>query len=409
MKGIMSVLFSAVFIFNGGALISQSGKIIGLEALSQMRKRQTFQKNQQSIKSKSDTDFRADLTVTTDIDVSVINLLNNTKSYTVLAGETKSIPLKKGLNTLKINPLDGGEGSRTESINAEENSSTQSLKLEIRKEREAKAAKRLEAEKATKAALIEAQTRLIAEIRKSMVFVKANSYFMGCPVQNPALSSYCNNTWTPSHPVAVGDFYLSRYEVTQKQWRIIMGESFSSDCDDCPAREVSYEKVQTFIKTLNAKSGLNFRLPTEAEWEYAAREGGKPILFGNGKNTADPNEINIGRVDPSFIASGVATGSKTTSSLAPVGSFQPNALGFYDMSGNVNEMCSDWYSESYYEKSPFINPQGPSIPDKEESMKVVIRGGSWNEGIKNAMVHDRRSIHVKQAYDFVGFRLARDL
>ena len=188
-----------------------------------------------------------------------------------------------------------------------------------------------------------------------------------------------------------------------------MGESFSSDCDDCPAREVSYEKVQTFIKTLNAKSGLNFRLPTEAEWEYAAREGGKPILFGNGKNTADPNEINIGRVDPSFIASGVATGSKTTSSLAPVGSFQPNALGFYDMSGNVNEMCSDWYSESYYEKSPFINPQGPSIPDKEESMKVVIRGGSWNEGIKNAMVHDRRSIHVKQAYDFVGFRLARDL
>ena len=396
MKNVVLFLFISTFVFNGELLISQTSDLSGLNNMSKyLKKRQTFQKTQQSIKSKSDTDFRADLNVTTDIDVSVTNSSN---SYSILAGETKNIPLKKGLNTLKINPLDGGEGSRIESIHAEENSSTQSLKLEIQKVREANAAKRLEAE-----------TRLIAEIRKNMVFVKANSYFMGCPVQNPALSSYCNNTWTPSHPVAVGDFYLSSYEVTQKQWRIIMGESFSSDCDDCPAREVSYEKVQTFIKTLNAKSGLNFRLPTEAEWEYAAREGGKPILFGNGKNTADPNEINIGRVDPSFIASGVATGSKTTSSLAPVGSFQPNALGFYDMSGNVNEMCSDWYSEFYYEKSPFINPRGPSIPDKEENMKVVFRGGSWNEGIKNAMVHDRRSIHVKLASDLVGFRLARDL
>ncbi len=193
----------------------------------------------------------------------------------------------------------------------------------------------------------------------------------------------------PAHEVCVDDYYIGKFEVTQGQWRTIRGNNPSSfsDCgDNCPVEEVSWNDIQDYIRILNQRTGKTYRLPTEAEWEYAARSGGKSEKYsgGNDLDSVAWYESNAG------------------SQTHPVGQKQPNGLGIYDMSGNVWEWCQDWYDENYYKSNPKDNPQGPSSGSVR-----VLRGGSWGyhatysrAAFRSWFTPDLRSYNV-------GFRLAR--
>jgi formylglycine-generating enzyme required for sulfatase activity len=193
----------------------------------------------------------------------------------------------------------------------------------------------------------------------------------------------------PVHEVCVDDFYIGKYEVTQGQWRTIRGNnhSYFSNCgDNCPVEQVSWNDIQDYIRILNQQTGKTYRLPTEAEWEYAARSGGKSEKYSGGNN-----------VD-SVAWYKANAGSQTH----PVGRKQPNGLGIYDMSGNVWEWCNDIYDEHYYRNSPRDNPRGPS----SGSLRV-LRGGPWGRSADYARAADRNWNDPVDGVDFHGFRLVR--
>ncbi|MEZ4919364.1 MAG: SUMF1/EgtB/PvdO family nonheme iron enzyme [Saprospiraceae bacterium] len=233
-----------------------------------------------------------------------------------------------------------------------------------------------------------------------LVLVRGGTFTMGCTSEQQD----CFINEKPAHIVTVDDFYIGRYEVTQKLWTDIMGKnpSLFRNCDDCPVENVSWNDVQDFLKKLNAKyPGQNYRLPTEAEWEYAARGGGKQMLFGNGKNVANPDEINFDA--SSDYKKSYSTSGTYRQKTVPVGSLNsPNTLGLYDMSGNVAEWCSDWYGDDYYKNSPTSNPTGPAT-----GADRVIRGGSWGLSPRNCRVTNRLNCIPDAIYGFIGFRLAR--
>ncbi len=237
-------------------------------------------------------------------------------------------------------------------------------------------------------------------VTDNMVLIPGGTFQMGSPTTEADRGS--DET---QHAVTLTDYYIGKYEVTQKLWRDIMETepSYFKNCDQCPVEQVSWEDVQEFLKKLNAKyPGRNYRLPTEAEWEYAARERGKAVLFGNGKNILDPKEVNF-NASTSYKKPYSVVGEyrqKTT----PVGSFAPNALGLYDMSGNVWEWCSDWYGSDYYKNSPTNNPTGPSSGSYR-----VFRGGSWNDDPQGCRAADRSDYTPGNRNDDLGFRLARTL
>jgi formylglycine-generating enzyme required for sulfatase activity len=184
-------------------------------------------------------------------------------------------------------------------------------------------------------------------------FVKGGCYQMGDALGEGAADE------KPAHEVCVTDFYLSIHEVTQHQWEQVMGNnpSFHKECgSDCPVDFVSWTDVQDFIAKVNATSGKKYRLPTEAEWEYAARSGGKQERWSGTNDGAALGDY--------------AWFAKNAEPVTyPVGLKKPNALGLHDMTGNILEWCQDWYDPSYYAASPKIDPQGPAAGSKR-----VMRG-----------------------------------
>jgi len=214
-----------------------------------------------------------------------------------------------------------------------------------------------------------------------MVFVEGGTFLMG--------SKKGSGDEKPPHFVKLDDFYIGKYEVTQEEWLEIMGnnpsvfEGFMS----CPVERVNFQDIQFFINKLNKKTGKNYRLPTEAEWEYAARGGSnsKNYLYSGGN---EPD----------------AAGWMKKNSLEkthPVGSKQPNELGIYDMSGNVIEWCSDWYKGSFYKtEGTQINPVGP-YKGKER----VLRGGSFKHDAGMLRNTSRFDLREGSRYSDVGFRL----
>jgi len=188
---------------------------------------------------------------------------------------------------------------------------------------------------------------------------------------------------------------MSKYEVTQAQWVAVMGSNPSEfkGCDNCPVEQVNWNDIQEFLRKLNALTGKNYRLPTEAEWEYACRAGtSTPFSTGNNLSTAQAN------YNGDYPYNGNAKGvfrQKTT----PVGSFSPNAWSLYDMHGNVFEWCSDWYGD--YPTAAQTNPKGSST-----GTQLALRGSSWFHFAKGCRSAYRGYAAPTFRYNFIGFRLA---
>ena len=226
----------------------------------------------------------------------------------------------------------------------------------------------------------------------------------------------------PAHTVKIKDFSLGAYEVTQKQWEDVMDNNPSLyNCGECPVTNVSWDDVQKFIEKLNSKTGKHYRLPTEAEWEYAARGGNNEVLVTKRDIIArgGVNEFLIGDKDKKLREkdktgdkySGKKTAPQTVAwfdrnsedHVHPIGRKKPNDLNIYDMSGNVEEWCNDFYATSYGSRSNTENPQGPA-----GGKSHVVRGGSWSSSKEDLSIVRRAAYLPGTKTNSLGFRLAED-
>ena len=232
----------------------------------------------------------------------------------------------------------------------------------------------------------------------NMVKVETGTFYMGA--QKDSVEYYCYDEEAtslegPVHEVTVSEFYINKYEVTQLLWEAIMGETPNDENDmqwedefgkgdNYPAYRISYDEVETFIGKLNEYTGLRFSLPTEAQWEYAAK-GGKNTYY----------ELYAG----SYNVLEVAWIDSNSDKCSEVGKKDANGLGLYDMSGNVWEMCQDWYYD--YTEEAVTDPVG----EEYNQGYKVFRGGSWNTNAQQARVtaRYRQGIHYRD-YN-TGFRL----
>ncbi|MBU6367983.1 MAG: formylglycine-generating enzyme family protein [Gemmatimonadetes bacterium] len=206
-----------------------------------------------------------------------------------------------------------------------------------------------------------------------------------------------NENERPVRTVTVSNFRIQKSEVTRRQWQAVMGASWTNPgaagCNDldCPVSGVSYAEVTAFLSRLNDQiPGLNFRLPTEAEWEYAARAGGTGD-YGNRTATS------AGTLDEMGWWSGNSAGR-----ARPVGSKTiTNHFGLYDMTGNVDEWVSDWLA--FYDPAALNNPTGPS-----SGTARILRGGSWGSSAFASRVSFRYWVPATEAPVSGGFRLVRN-
>jgi sulfatase modifying factor 1 len=217
-----------------------------------------------------------------------------------------------------------------------------------------------------------------------MVLVKGGTFTMGGydgpktgGAQASAAAAEC------PHEVTLGDFWIGKYEVTQADWISVMGNnpSYFQEDPQCPVEQVSWDDLQEFVRRLNATGGMKYRLPTEEEWEFAARGGllKKECRF-SGSNL--PLEVAWARQN---------SGNKTH----PVGALGPNELGICDMSGNVWEWCSS-FQVSY-----------PCDPAGKKLEVRVLRGGSYASSLDNVRVKDRNGRRASLRLSTLGFRLAK--
>lgn len=218
-----------------------------------------------------------------------------------------------------------------------------------------------------------------------MVFVTGGSFTMGCTFEQ---GSDCNTDEKPSHTVKLTGFAIAKYEVTQSLWKQVMGNNPSRfKGDSLPVENVTWDEVQIFLQRLNAQTGKNYRLPTEAEWEYAARGGqqSRQTQYAGGVNLEDVAWCNL----------------NSENQTHPVGTKQPNELGLYDMSGNVWEWCSDYYGS--YSSENATNPKGPA-----KGSSRVLRGGCYASISAQERVSVRKSFYQGGKDYMTGFRLAMD-
>ncbi|MFN2364958.1 MAG: formylglycine-generating enzyme family protein [Desulfurivibrionaceae bacterium] len=188
----------------------------------------------------------------------------------------------------------------------------------------------------------------------------------------------------PQHQVCVDGFWMARQETTRLQWQQLMATApFLADLpDNHPATNISWLMAMDFIVVLNGIANENFRLPTEAEMEYAIRAGSQtPFHTGKTISTEHANYNGIHTYD---------SGQKGTylQKTSPVGSYPANRFGLFDMHGNVWEWCSDWYAKNYYEESPVDNPRGP-----ETAKSKIMRGGSWFTAPRSVRSANRRGLN----------------
>ncbi|NDC77839.1 MAG: hypothetical protein EBZ67_08210 [Chitinophagia bacterium] len=219
---------------------------------------------------------------------------------------------------------------------------------------------------------------------RDLVRVEGGSFRMGCTVEQ---GKDCEPGEKPSRMVTVGTFHISRYEVTQRQWTWVMGSNPSAfpGCDDCPVENVSWIEIQSFLKKLNEKMGGGYRLPTEAEWEYAARGG---MLSKGFKYAGGDDALSVGW-----------NKANSDGRPHPVGQKPANELGLHDMTGNVWEWCQDWWAR--YPTRPETDPKGPVNGGGR-----VLRGSGWNLDPVHSRVTGRTLYADALRSENLGFRLA---
>jgi len=204
-------------------------------------------------------------------------------------------------------------------------------------------------------------------IDAKFILIPSGTFMMGTPIDEPGRDSYESNQYQVTISRA---FYMQTTEITQGQWKIVMGNNPSrfSDCgNDCPVEQVSWNDTQEFINKLNSMEGTDqYRLPTEAEWEYAARAGTKTPFHTGTCLTTDQANYN-----GDYPLSGCPKGQYRERTVR-VGSFAPNAWGLYDMHGNVWEWVQD--RKGNYPTGSMTDPEGPS-----SGAFRICRGGSWNQ------------------------------
>ena len=235
---------------------------------------------------------------------------------------------------------------------------------------------------------------VIGRLMENMVFVEGGTFTMGATSEQ---GSDAYDEEKPAHQVTLSSYYIGKYEVTQEEWEAVMGNNPSAfKGSKRPVESVSWLDCQEFISKLNAMTGQTFRLPTEAEWEYAARGGNKSrgTKYAGGSDIGSVAWYRVNIYDKGSSSPDFGT--------HPVGQKQPNELGLYDMSGNVCEWCNDWYDWKYYKSSPQTNPQGPSSGSDR-----VYRGGSWDSSAGYCRVSYREDDEPSFRYIFLGLRLAR--
>ncbi len=227
--------------------------------------------------------------------------------------------------------------------------------------------------------------KILANLAADMVYVEGGTFTMGATAEQ---GSDAEDDEKPAHQVTLSSFYICKHEVTQEEWEAVMGSNPSEfKGKRRPVENVSWEDCQTFISKLNSITGKHYRLPTEAEWEYAARGGSR----SQGYKYSGSN--NLGNVAWDSYYGDFKTHEVMTKS--------PNELGLYDMSGNVWEWCSDWYDSKYYASSPNINPKGASSGPYHR----VKRGGSWFYGLRSCCVSNRRYSVSSFCSNDLGLRL----
>lgn len=243
------------------------------------------------------------------------------------------------------------------------------------------------------------ETFIVNGVSFNMIQVPLGTFWMG---------SYSGHYWEqPAHEVTLSSYSIGETEVTQALWVAVMGSNPSKFKGDLnrPVEQVSWDACQTFIEKLNELTGKNFRLPTEAEWENAARGGNRSQGYKySGSNDID--EVAWYWQDLPSQTEG-AIGCSTQ----PVATKKANELGIFDMSGNVQEWCQDWFDHYYYSSSLPVNPTGP-----ESGTNKVIRGGNWGnwwgtdayelQGAFNCQVIIRMGYQPSTASSGIGFRLA---
>ncbi|MFC1565061.1 formylglycine-generating enzyme family protein [candidate division KSB1 bacterium] len=221
---------------------------------------------------------------------------------------------------------------------------------------------------------------IAGEIERNMALIQPGEFMMG--------SMDGRSVEKPVHLVKLDEFYINKYEVTQREWQAIMGNNRSNfKGDNRPAEKVNWSDQEEFFRRLTAISGKKYRLPTEAEWEYACRAGSSTkYCFGD-------SESQLGEY--------AWYSSNSESTTHDVGQKKPNAWDLYDMHGNVWEWCSDWYGS--YSPAPVDNPEGPA-----SGQHRVLRGGSYHYPGDLSRSAYRNYCRLDHRNDTIGFRCARD-
>ncbi len=234
-----------------------------------------------------------------------------------------------------------------------------------------------------------------SDVNMVFIYIPAGEFEMG----SPATELERDSDEGQHHIKLTKAFYIGKFEVTQLQYRVIMNENNSKfGGDKLPIENINWYEAGRFLKKLSDKTGLKFRLPTEAQWEYACRAG-TTTAFNTG-TTIDSDFANYNAKDA--YADGII--GKYLGRTTDVGSYKPNAFGLYDMHGNVWEWCSDIYEKDYYKITPLIDPKGP-----QEGSSHVIRGGAWNEKAYKCRSADRDSHWPKTDRSNIGFRAVLDI
>ena len=246
----------------------------------------------------------------------------------------------------------------------------------------------------TPKALEPGEERLIEGI--PFIWIPEGGFIMGSPDSEE--KRYSDEG--PQHRVSLDGFWMGKYQITQGQWKAIMGNnpSYFENGENYLVEGMSWNDTQAFIKKLNARGKAKFRLPTEAEWEYAARAGTTTLFYFGNTISSDTQANFDGNRLYGDGQKGVYRG-KTT----PVGIFPANAFGLYDMHGNLFEWCQDWYDEGFY-ASAKATQRNPICKNRASSERV-IRGGSWCSYAWGARSASRFGLAPVNLFNNLGARL----